>query len=207
MFATTNPLMNSKHRPTRIALTIAATVSLLSGVSAVQAEGWYVGADVVAMNTSIDYDAGSERYGTNHLRAKLGYAYNDYFSLEARIMSSGDDTDQNASNVKFRWQTGSVVSFYLRPTVPVGKFNFYGLIGLSVLDTTYTDTATSQADAERVRTLDYGLGAEYYFTRNFSISLEAKAFTGTADYSKFFTPADSVTVSGTTVGLGTVFRF
>jgi len=199
--------MNSLHTSARLGLAIVAASALLLGTSAAQAEGWYVGADIASMKSLLDYNAGSERYATTHVRAKLGYAYDDNFSLEARVMSSGNDTDLNPSQVKYRWQTGTVASFYLRPSVPIGKLNFYGLIGVSVLDTTYTDTVANQSDVEKVKTIDYGLGGEYYFSRTFSIALEAKVFTGTADYPRFFTPSDSVTVSGTTVGLGTVFRF
>ena len=183
----------------------AVVIGLLGLPSVVGAGDWYLGAGFAQMQTTLDYPGGSEDYTTQHVRVNGGYAFTKHIAIEARLTSSGDDTDIDLFGARYKWQTGTVVSFYAKPMMQIGKFDLYALVGLSLLDTTYELVAFGIKDTETVLTFDAGVGGQYNFNRNFGVSVEAKAYTGTADYPTFF--FDGVDISGLSIGAGVTYRF
>lgn len=189
----------------------AATIAACIASTPVLAEGWYTGVDIVSQRTTLDYTTKSEDYVTQHIRIKLGYAFNENFSLEARAMSDANDTDTHTGGNLFRWRSGLTASLYGRVTIPmdfrIGHIDGYLLFGASSMDTTYTNTVANTSSTEKVSTFDFGLGAEYRVNKKLSLALEGRIFRGTADYSTFFTNPDSVSVTGKSLSLGTTYRF
>jgi len=185
----------------------AFLVFLLATSQKTLAEGWYLGADLVDMRTTLDLTGGSENYDTQHLRLKLGFAFTDNFTIEARLLSDDTATQTNSASESIRWQTGAVTSVYARPSMGIGKASLYGLIGVSYFDTTYLNTTTVAISTETIQTVDFGIGIEYPISNHIAASFEGLVYTGTADYSPLFTIPDSVKLSGKAFAAGITFRF
>jgi hypothetical protein len=190
------------HRPV---IALAAIVGIGGfGIPAIaQADGGYIGADAATMWTDVDWGGGTDHYTTQHLRLKGGYDFPGYFGFEMRIASGGDDTYNDIFGT-WKWEAGTRVSGYFKPRVSFGNFDLYGLLGLSLMDTSYRLVGSGFKDSETIATLDLGFGGQYNFSPNFGVTAEILNSVGSADYPTFTSGVD---IYSTALGAGVVFRF
>ena len=190
---------------------LALCVGSLGVPLTARADGWYLGADLAVMDTTLEYggvlsSTYTESYTTGHARLKGGYNFAKYYGVELRLTSSGDDTYVDSLGT-WRWRAGESFSGYFKPHYEIGRFDIYGLVGLSVMDTSYEAVAgpwTGQKDEATLATFDFGVGGIFLVTRNFGITAEIKLNVGTADYKTFLGSTD---VYGAAFGAGVVYRF
>jgi len=203
--------MSMRYRKLSRCALLGVCLGCLGFPLSAQADGWYLGADLAVMDTTLEYggvfsSAYSESYATGHARLKGGYNFAKYFGAELRLTSSGDDTYVDSFGT-WKWRTGESLSGYFKPHYEIGHFDIYGLVGLSVMDTSYEAVAgpqTGQKDKATLATFDFGVGGIYLFTPHFGVSAEIKLNVGTADYKTLLGSTD---IYGAAFGAGVVFRF
>jgi len=187
-------------------LSVCTGLLALSPAAHAAEQGWYIGADAVQLTTTLDYGA-TESYTTSHARFKLGYQILDFLSVEGRVMSSGNDTDIDVFGDQYRFDTGTMLGFYARPHTNFRNANVYGLIGLTSMNTKYrwVGPFTGPADSDTVLAFTIGVGGTFRIAGNLFLDVEAQAYSGTADYSLYFT--DTVDLYGVGLSAGLRYRF
>jgi hypothetical protein len=188
-----------------VALVAAGAISVAVVSTDASAAGFYLGADAVSLKTDLDYAGGSESYSTTHLRVKGGYEFMDYIAVEAHVLTAADDTDIDPFGNLFSLDTGTIVGIYAKPKTNFEKANVYGLLGLSVWDTTYSWVGMPFQDTDSVAMLGIGVGGEFNITKNLRVNVEGMIHIGSADYNTFF--ADSVDVYALGLAAGVNYRF
>jgi hypothetical protein len=172
--------MNMK-KAVMVVLTAGATgAALAPGVAS--AGGFYLGADAALLSTELDYGL-TEEYSTNHLRVKAGYEIADFIAVEGHVYTANDDTDIDFAGRLFAFDTGTIVGVYAKPKTNFDKANVYGLVGISMWDTTYTWVSGGGArDTQSVAMFGIGVGGEFNVTKNFRVNVEGMVHVGSADY-------------------------
>jgi opacity protein-like surface antigen len=198
-----------KIRKTAVAALVAGAMgaTLLPGTAS--AGGFYMGADAALLSTELDYGF-TEEYSTNHLRVKAGYEIADFIAVEGHVYTANDDTDIDFTNTLFSLDTGTIVGIYAKPKTNFGAANVYGLIGLSIWDTTYTQVngvGAGTRDTESVAMFGFGVGGEFNITKNFHVNVEGMVHIGSADYNSFFVGSDSVDVYSLGLAAGVSYKF
>jgi opacity protein-like surface antigen len=168
--------------------------------------GFYLGADVVSLQTTLDYGF-TETYNTSHARLKVGYQILKFFSVEGRIMSSAYDTDIDLFGGQYRFDTGTMVGVYARPHTSFRNANVYGIVGFTSMNTKYRLVApvTGPADSNSVLAFTVGVGGSFRIVGNLTLDVEATLYSGTADYNIYF--PDSVDLYSVGLGAGLRYRF
>jgi len=186
-----------------IGLTAIVAIGGVGVPALAQADGPYIGADAATMWTDVDWGGGTDHYTTQHLRIKGGYDFPGNYGFEMRIATGSDDTYNDIFGT-WKWEAGTRVSGYFKPRVSFGNFDLYGLLGLSVMDTSYQLVGSGLKDSESIATFDLGFGGQLNFTRHFGITAEVLHSVGSADYPTFTSGVD---IYNTELAAGVVFRF
>lgn len=198
--------MNNMKKVTAIALA-AGAIGIAFMPATASAAGFYIGADVARLSTELDYGF-SEEYDTQHVRVKAGYEFADFIAIEGHVYTSNDDDDIDINGDRFSFDTGNIIGVYAKPKTNFAKANVYGLVGLSIWDTTYTILtgvfATSR-DTDSVVMLGFGVGGEFNITKNLRFNIEGMLHVGSADYNTFF--ADSVDMYSLGLAAGMSYKF
>lgn len=169
-----------------------------------QAQGGYLGVDAATRWSDVDWGGGTDHYTTEHLRLKGGFDFDRNFGFELRIASGDDDTFNDFVGT-WKWEAGTTFSGYLRPHVSLSSFfDLYGLVGMSLMDTSYQLLGSGLEDRETVWSFDLGFGGQFNVSPHFAITLEILHSFGYADYPMLTT---GVNLDGTAVGAGVLFRF
>jgi len=168
--------------------------------------GWYLGADVASLLTTLDYGY-SETYSTTHARLKVGYQILNYLSVEGRAMSSDYDTDIDVFGGQYRFDTGTMLGVYARPHTNFRNANVYGIVGLTAMNTKYRQLApfTGPTDSDSVVAFTAGVGGSFRMVDNLTLDVEATMYVGTADYGAYF--IDYVDLYSYGLSAGLRYRF
>jgi len=192
----------------RIASVLSACVGALVLTSPAQAadSGWYLGADVASLQTTLDYGY-TETYNTSHARLKVGYQILSFLSVEGRVMTSGDDTDIDTFGGQYRFDTGNMIGFYARPHTNFQSANVYGILGLTAMNTKYRLVApvTGPTDSDSVLAFTAGVGGTFMIVNNLTFDVEATMYVGSANYASYF--ADSVNLYSYGLSAGLRYHF
>ena len=194
-------------------LQVVSMMSLCAIALATQApalaadRGFYLGADVVTLQTTLDYGF-IENYSTTHARLKVGYQISKYLSVEGRVMSSDYDTDIDVIGGEYRFDTGTMAGIYIRPhSNAARKANVYGIFGITSMNTKYrlVQPLTGPTDTENVIAVTIGVGGSFRIVGNLTFDIEAALYAGTADYATYF--ADSIDLTSVGLSAGLRYRF
>ena len=199
--------MNISGRMTRLMSILVALSGLYGVTPLVHAEdnGWYVGAGVTGLQTTLDYGY-TETYTTTHARLSVGYQFLRFLSVEGRLLSPSKDTDVDFLGDTYSFRTGTAFGIYARPHTNFNSANVYGIIGLTAVDTRYRNvTLSGPEDSDTIFLETVGVGGSFTLARNFYLEIEAQVFAGVAKYNTYF--ADYVDVYGAAIGAGLRYRF
>ncbi|MEE2730334.1 MAG: outer membrane beta-barrel protein [Pseudomonadota bacterium] len=145
-------------------MVLAAVLS--SAASFSSANGFYVGADYLMLDT--DLKAFGESAGTEPkgLSVKFGGAFSEYFSGEAMLgIGTQDDTVKDAG---FDFELDLLIGASVIGSLPLNDvFKVYGKIGLAKIE--YSDSDDDRADASG---LLYGVGFAADFCEKYGVNLE-----------------------------------
>lgn len=181
-------------------LSVCASAMAISSPAQAVERGFYLGTDVAQLQTTIDYGV-TESYTTSHARLKGGYQFLDFLSVEGRIMSSGNDTDIDFLGDRYSFDTGTMYGFYVRPHTNFRTANVYGIVGLTVMNTSYRFVNGGPVDNDRVLVETIGVGGDFRIAGNLSLTVEAQVYVGTADYKSYFFTSVDLTGYGLSAGL------
>ena len=174
-----------------MALLLSACMAVPAAAAAAAAgaePGFYVGGGYTF--ATLDIDGASSNADVGALFARGGYQINEYIALEARL---GDGVqDDTVDGVKL--EIDNMYGGYVK----VGRPSEVGLYPYALLGYTHVElkarvpgySATS-SDSD----VSYGIGADYWFSRQLSAGLE---------YANFY-DKDGVKVSGLTLGMNYKF--
>lgn len=192
-------------RVVSILSTCAGALVLVSPAQAVD-RGFYLGADVTSLQTTLDYGY-TENYSTNHTRLKVGYQILNFLSVEGRAMTSDYDTDIDFFGGQYRFDTGTMVGIYARPHTHFRNANVYGIVGFTSMNTKYrlASPGTGPVDSDTVIAFTIGVGGSFRIVGNLTIDVEATVYSGTADYVNYF--PDYVDLYSVGLGAGLRYRF
>lgn len=192
-------------RAVSVLFVCAGTLAISSPAQAAE-RGFYLGADVASLQTTLDY-GDTEKYSTTHARFKAGYQILDFLSVEGRVMSSEYDTDIDVFGGRYRFDTGTMIGVYARPHTNFRNANVYGIVGLTAMNTKYRLVApgTGPVDSDTVIAFTLGVGGSFRIVGNLTLDVEATAYSGTADYKSYF--VDYVDLYSVGLGAGLRYRF
>ena len=185
--------------------TSAGALVLASPAYAVD-RGFYLGADVTSLQTTLDY-GDTESYSTNHTRLKVGYQILNFLSVEGRAMTSDYDTDIDFLGNQYRFDTGTMFGIYARPHTHFRNANVYGIVGFTSMNTKYrlVSAGTGPVDSDNVIAFTVGVGGSFKIVGNLTLDVEATVYSGIADYVTYF--PDSVDLYSVGLGAGLRYRF
>jgi opacity protein-like surface antigen len=151
-------------------LTVTFLLSLLaSGVANAQTSGFYIGASFLDAET----DWLSETDDDSGFEARLGFAFDDNFSMEASYVDLGTVTLPAVSDAGGKADTDGYTASALW-SLPISSFNLIGKIGYLWAETdghigTISGPVKVSSDEDE---LFVGAGISYEFSDNFEIRLE-----------------------------------
>lgn len=169
-----------------------------------RADGPYIGVDGATMWSDVYWGGITDHYTTQHLRLKGGYDFPGNMGFEMRIATGSDDTFFDGFYT-YKWEAGTRFSGYFKPRVSFGNFDLYGLLGLSLMDTSYQNLSFGFKDSESILTFDVGFGGQINITRNFGVTADLVYSMGSANYPN--TTVYGADIYTTSLGAGVVFRF
>ena len=185
-------------------LTVCACALLFAPQAQARDHGFYLGVDAMALQTTLDY-GNTETYNTSHSRLRVGYQILKFLSVEGRFMSSGYDTDIDYLGNTYRFDTGSMAGFYVRPHTNFRNANVYGIVGLTSMDTRYRPVGAGTEDRDVVVAFTVGVGGTFKIVGNLTLDVEATLYEGVADYGANI--MDTVSLYGVGVSAGLRYRF
>ena len=127
------------------------------------AAGPYIGADLSAMRTELDY-AWNEDYSTSHVRVKAGYEFSRFFAAEAQFYSSGDDSDY---------------SFFYGEDIEYDSGNMVGLLSV---DSELTWKTSNVTGSDSNTNFAIGVGGGFVFAKRLRLGAEYTIAFGEAEY-------------------------
>jgi len=126
---------------------------------------FYIGLGVVAAGLSRDCPCAN----SNRLKdmtyggiVRVGWDYNDYIGIEGRYLHASIEEDFSKT---------THYGLYLKPQVPLGSFNMYGLLGYGKTTVDYDNKQGRISTLEKTG-FSYGAGVEYAFTRQWKIWMD-----------------------------------
>lgn len=157
----------------RIALNGLAIVSLAFGAAAYaeDAPGFYVGASVGEASvelSDVDFDESDTSF-----KVFGGYAFNQYFAVEAAWFDGGKAEERFGSNSVAVELTGLNASAVGR--LPLGEvFTLFGKVGFATYDAEVSERVAGETFSEDGSDEDfsYGAGGEFRFGQAFSLRAE-----------------------------------
>lgn len=200
-------MYRTKMTKAAVAVLIAGALGAALMPGTASASGFYLGADAAALSTELDYGF-TETYSTTHLRVKAGYEFGRFFALEGHIYTAANGTDVDFTNTTYSLDTGTIVGVYAKPKTNFERANVYGLVGVSIWDSTYTQVngfGAGTRDSASLTMFGVGVGGEFNITKNFRFNVEGMAHYGSADYNTFFT--NSVDVYSLGLSAGVSYKF
>lgn len=186
-----------------VSMLFAGALTFMSTAQAAD-RGFYLGADVVSLQTTLDYYIATETYSTSHARLKAGYQILDFLSVEGRIMSAGNGTDIDFLGNQYRFETGTMFGIYARPHTNFRSANVYGILGLTAMNTRYNPVGFAPADHDLVLAETIGVGGDFRIAGNLSLNIEAQIYVGVVDYPMWLGTAD---LYGYGLSAGLRYRF
>lgn len=190
-----------------VSMVSLCSIALVSQAPAMAADrGFYLGADVVTLQTTLDYGF-TENYSTTHARLKVGYQISNFLSVEGRLMASDYDTDIDAAGGEYRFDTGTMAGVYIRPHTNARIANVYGILGITSMNTKYrlVQPITGPTDTDNVIAVTIGVGGSFRIVDNLTFDIEAALYSGTADYGIYF--SDSIDLTSVGLSAGLRYRF
>lgn len=163
------------------ALSACACALVLTSPAHATDRGFYLGADVVSLQTTLDYGY-TETYNTSHARLKGGYQILKFLSVEGRLTSPGHDTDIDFLGDRYRFDAGTAFGIYARPHTNFSNANVYGIIGLTAMNTKYRLAGGGPVDSDLVLVETIGVGGDFRLAGNLFLDIEAQIYLGVADY-------------------------
>lgn len=130
----------------------------------------YIGVGYSMFNVSPDL---LPDFDLSSLGIRGGYYFNKNFSLEGRLgIGVGDDTQNIPGFGDLTLEMDTMLGVYAVGRIPVSeKFQFYGLVGLTMADTTFSSPGFAD-DSESETGLSFGVGVEFDMTKSLSLGLE-----------------------------------
>ena len=126
---------------------------------------FYAGLGVVAAGLSRDCPCAN----TDRLKdmtyggiARVGWDYNNYVGIEARYLHASIEDDFSQT---------THYGLYLKPQVPFGAFNIYGLLGYGKTTVEYNNHHGRSSTLDKSG-FSYGAGLEYALTKEWRIWLD-----------------------------------
>lgn len=139
----------------------------------------------VTENKSSRINKALPRQAIEHVRHLCAqYEFTNYIAIEGRVYTSNDDNDIDINGDRFAFDTGNIIGVYAKPKTNFAKANVYGLVGLSMWDTTYTAVTGSWApsrDKDSVVMFGVGVGGEFNITKNLRFNIEGMIHAGSVD--------------------------
>ncbi|MBA55617.1 MAG: hypothetical protein CMK89_14275 [Pseudomonadales bacterium] len=140
--------------------------ALFGATNASFADGFYVGADYLMLDTDLKAYGDSASVEPKALSVKFGGEFNQYFAAEAMLgIGLKDDTVKDAD---FDFELDLLIGVSAIGMLPINDvFKLYGKIGLAKIE--YNDSDEDPSDANG---LLYGVGASFDFNSNYGVNLE-----------------------------------
>ena len=146
------------------------------------AAGPYIGADLSAMRTELDY-AWNEDYSTSHVRVKAGYEFSRFFAAEAQFYSSGDDSDYSFFyGEDIEYDSGNMVGVFVKPQAVFSKGYVNGLVGLLSVDSELTWKTSNVTGSDSNTNFAIGVGGGFVFAKRLRLGAEYTIAFGEAEY-------------------------
>lgn len=159
-----------------LSLGLAAAIVCMTTGAATAAEDIYLGANVVRGTYSED---GLDDVNPTLVSIRLGRQINKNVAFEARVGVSAGDDSVTTSGIPVQVEIDNFFGVYARGILPVtSTVSLYGLLGYThgkVTASAFGLSASTNDDD-----VSYGVGADFYLSKNVAINLEwARLFSGT----------------------------
>ena len=170
----------------------------------------YVEVQGTDMEYEIDYSNGTETYELDPVILKLGFMSEPQEgvsgALEFHLIGDSEDDIIDPFSTPFRTAIDTSFGVHAKYGYQGDRFGFYGTLGLTLLDTTYTNLNTSVSNSDDALLLGGSLGLSFRIIENLRVTADYTLATGSASYPSFIGPDDpDVTFSGLAVGLNYQF--
>ena len=173
---------------------LAAVLLCFSGMASAE---YFIGADAMQLGAKIAWDIPPivQDYDLELARVRLGYQ-GDFFGFEVHVYSKDDDTSSsNGFDDKLELDTS--YGAYLR----MQEKWVYARLGVTWIDTYYTDLILGQTDRDVIAMPTGTLGIEVPIGENIGINLDYTYAEGNSTYSTISASSPNLRMQGPAVGL------
>lgn len=160
----------------RMKLLLGALAACMAAAANAQVS-WYIGGDIVRVETRIDDKTGVPPIITGSakatsLRLKGGAHVLPWLDTELQVIIPREETFSTAGTAN-RVETG-VVGFFAKPHYMVSQVDLYALFGFSSSTHEFSGVI---AGADRATDISYGIGAQYKVSPKVAVSVDWTQYT------------------------------
>ena len=151
-------------------------IAAAAGAAHAQRVTWYIGGDLVQLDTKVTDQTGVPPIVTGSakatsLRAKGGLHILSWLDAEAQFIFPNDETYSTTAGVSNSVKT-SVFALFAKPNWNLGPVNVYGLVGIAGSHFDFDGAVVTGDRGKTMSDFAYGVGAQYKVNRNFAVSLD-----------------------------------
>jgi predicted porin len=191
---------------TKKLLAIALGTAAMIGVAHAAPPVFYIGGDAVGSTTKIDDTTGSNTSGSakaTALRLRGGAHILDWLDAEFHVALSPTDKTYSTTGTSSNKSRTTVAAAFAKPNVNVGPVNLYGLVGLASTKVDLSGSLMTGTQSER--SVAYGVGVQYPFTRDLSGSIDYVQYLKKKSYP--VSGVGGVDVDVKAIGVGVTYTF
>ena len=190
---------------TKKLLAIALGTAAMIGVAHAAPPVFYIGGDAVGLKTKIDDTTGANTSGSANstaLRLRGGAHILDWLDAEFHVALSPTDKTYSTTGTSSNKSRTTVAAAFAKPNVNVGPVNLYGLVGLASTKVDLSGSLMTGTQSER--SVAYGVGVQYPFTRDLSGSIDYVQYLKKKSYPS---AVGGVDVDVKAIGVGVTYTF